>query len=62
MDNIEQVDFIIPRDEMIHEKSMSYLSSLDLILKLDNVWLTTIAGKLSQITNRSYFSLIYIIY
>lgn len=42
--HIEEVDFIVPRNEMIHDRSMSYLSSLEPNLKLDNVWLTTIAG------------------
>lgn len=46
MDYAEQVDFILPRSEMIHAKSMSYLSFLGLNVNLDNVWLTTIAGKL----------------
>ncbi|TGZ52877.1 Uncharacterized protein DBV15_10985 [Temnothorax longispinosus] len=46
--HIEEVDFIIPRNEMIHDKSMSYISSPKPDLKLDNVWLTTIAGELAE--------------
>ncbi|XP_032678685.1 uncharacterized protein LOC116847627 [Odontomachus brunneus] len=48
MDYAEQVDFILPRSEMIHAKSMSYLSFLGLNINLDNVWLTTIAGDLGE--------------
>ncbi|XP_071580984.1 uncharacterized protein [Temnothorax nylanderi] len=46
--HIEEVDFIIPRNEMIHDRSMSYISSPKPDLKLDNVWLTTIAGELAE--------------
>ncbi|XP_012215810.1 uncharacterized protein [Linepithema humile] len=46
--HMEEVDFIMPRSEMIHDKSMSYLSSLDPAIKLDNMWLTTIAGELAE--------------
>jgi len=41
VDHSREVDFIVPRDEMIHDRSMSYLPSL---IKLDNVWLATISG------------------
>lgn len=43
--HLEEVDFIIPRNEMIHDKSMPYLASFEPTIKLDNVWLATIAGK-----------------
>ncbi|EFN82873.1 hypothetical protein EAI_07317 [Harpegnathos saltator] len=49
MDYPDQVDFILPRSEMIHARSMSYLSFLGLNVNLDNVWLTTIAGDLAEI-------------
>jgi len=41
----EEIDFIVPRNEMIHDRSMPYLSLLEPDLKLDSVWLTTIAGR-----------------
>ncbi|XP_011864276.1 PREDICTED: uncharacterized protein LOC105560094 isoform X2 [Vollenhovia emeryi] len=46
---IEDVDFIVPRNEIIHDRSMPHLYSLE-PLKLDNVWLTTIAGDLAEMT------------
>ncbi|EFN72998.1 hypothetical protein EAG_11290 [Camponotus floridanus] len=46
--NLEEVDFIIPRNEMIHNKSMSYLFLLNSTIKLDNIWLATIAGELAE--------------
>lgn len=53
IDYTEQVDFVLPRSEMIHDKSMSYLSFLGLNVNLDNLWLTTIAGKLFQTTSQN---------
>lgn len=53
--HMEEVDFIIPRSEIIRDRSMSYLSSLDPDIKLDNVWLTTVAGKsISSAMSRLY--------
>jgi len=46
VNHIGEVDFIVPRDEMIHDRSMSYLSSVESLIKLDNVWLATIAGSI----------------
>ncbi|XP_014480693.1 PREDICTED: uncharacterized protein LOC106747566 [Dinoponera quadriceps] len=48
MDYNELVDFVLPRSEMIHDKSMSYLPLLGLNVNLDNIWLTTIAGDLAE--------------
>ncbi|XP_011700217.1 PREDICTED: uncharacterized protein LOC105457309 [Wasmannia auropunctata] len=46
--HIEDIDFIVPRNEMIHDRSMPYLSSIEPSIKLDNVWLATIAGELAE--------------
>jgi len=46
VNHIGEVDFIVPRNEMIHDRSMSYLSSFESLIKLDNVWLATIAGSI----------------
>lgn len=56
MDYAEQVDFIMPRHKMIHDRSMSYSSSPGPKLEIDNVWLATIAGTLYKHT--SYLFLI----
>ncbi|XP_039308640.1 uncharacterized protein LOC105198717 isoform X2 [Solenopsis invicta] len=45
---IDEVDFIVPRNEMIHDRSMPYLSSLESTIKIDNIWLATIAGELAE--------------
>ncbi|XP_011349315.1 uncharacterized protein LOC105286222 isoform X2 [Ooceraea biroi] len=45
VNHIEEVDFIVPRDEMIRDRSMSYHPSL---IQIDNVWLATIAGELAE--------------
>jgi phosphatidylinositol-bisphosphatase len=45
VNRIKEVDFIMPRSEMIHDKLMSYLSLSDPAIKLDNVWLSTVTGR-----------------
>ncbi|KAM0732479.1 hypothetical protein ACS0PU_002021 [Formica fusca] len=48
VNHFEEIDFIVPRNEMIHNRSMSYLLLLNLTIKLDNIWLATIAGELAE--------------
>lgn len=46
--NEEEVDFVLPKSLMIHESSMWYQTLINSPVKLDNVWLTTIAGELAE--------------
>ncbi|KAL6440867.1 hypothetical protein ACFW04_003353 [Cataglyphis niger] len=48
VNHFEEIDFIVPRNEMIHNRSMSYLLLLNSTIKLDNIWLATIAGDLAE--------------
>lgn len=48
VNHFEEIDFIVPRNEMIHNRSMSYLLLLNSTIKLDNIWLATIAGRIFQ--------------
>ncbi|XP_026668550.1 uncharacterized protein LOC108624121 [Ceratina calcarata] len=45
----EEIDFVLPRSEMIHEPSMWYNQLITSNAELDNIWLTTIAGELAEI-------------
>ncbi|KZC14462.1 hypothetical protein WN55_06922 [Dufourea novaeangliae] len=42
------VDFVLPKSQMVHEPSMWYHSLMTSSVKLDNVWLATIAGDLAE--------------
>lgn len=42
--NEEEIDFVLPRSEMSHGPSMWYEALIASSGKVDNVWLTTIAG------------------
>ncbi|XP_078046277.1 uncharacterized protein LOC144474825 [Augochlora pura] len=44
----EKIDFVLPKSEMSHESSMWYQTLMTSSTKLDNVWLTTIAGELAE--------------
>ncbi|XP_076168966.1 uncharacterized protein LOC143147535 [Ptiloglossa arizonensis] len=46
--NEEEIDFIMPKSQMLHEQSMWYRILMTSSIKLDNVWLTTIAGELAE--------------
>ncbi|XP_076632618.1 uncharacterized protein LOC143347391 [Colletes latitarsis] len=46
--NEEEIDFVLPNNQMIHEQSMWYRTLMTLSTKLDNMWLTTIAGELAE--------------
>lgn len=60
MNHFEEIDFIVPRNEMIHNRSMSYLLLLNLTIKLDNIWLATIAGRIFQVTRSICISFSYL--
>lgn len=42
--NEEEVDFVLPRNQMIHKPLMWYDALMASSVKIDNIWLTTIAG------------------
>ncbi|XP_076648482.1 uncharacterized protein LOC143356564 isoform X2 [Halictus rubicundus] len=46
--NEKEVDFVVPRSEMSHELYMWYRILTTSSTKLDNVWLTTVAGDLAE--------------
>ncbi|XP_034193344.2 uncharacterized protein LOC117610267 isoform X1 [Osmia lignaria lignaria] len=46
--NEEEIDFILPRSDMSREPSMWYHALMSSSMKVDNVWLTTIAGELAE--------------
>ncbi|XP_017793338.1 PREDICTED: uncharacterized protein LOC108575131 [Habropoda laboriosa] len=46
--NEEEIDFVLPKAQMIHKPSMWYQTLINSPVKLDNVWLTTIAGELAE--------------
>lgn len=49
--NKEEVEFILPRNQIIHKPSMWYNALMSSPMKIDNIWLTTIAGKIYYCTN-----------
>lgn len=42
--NEEEVDFVLPKSQMILEPSMWYHALMTSSVKLDNMWLATVAG------------------
>lgn len=46
--NKEEVEFILPRSQIIHKPSMWYNALKSSSMKIDNIWLTTIAGELAE--------------
>ncbi|XP_053999158.1 uncharacterized protein LOC128887365 [Hylaeus anthracinus] len=46
----EEIDFVLPKSQMIHEQYMWYRTLMSSSVELDNVWLTTIAGDLAEMT------------
>lgn len=46
--NEEEVDFVLPRNQMIHKPLMWYDALVASSVKIDNIWLTTIAGELAE--------------
>ncbi|XP_047356971.1 uncharacterized protein LOC124951919 isoform X2 [Vespa velutina] len=46
--NEDQIDLIIPKDQLINERSMWQQSINTSQMSIDNVWLTTIAGDLGE--------------
>lgn len=44
--NEEDVDFVLPKSQMILEPSMWYRALQTSSMTLDNVWVTTIAGRI----------------
>ena len=46
--NEEEVDFVLPKSQMILEPSMWYRALQTSSMTLDNVWVTTIAGELAE--------------
>ncbi|XP_076290974.1 uncharacterized protein LOC143214158 isoform X2 [Lasioglossum baleicum] len=46
--NEEEIDFVLPRSEMSHELHMWYRTLTTSSIRLDNVWLTTVAGDLAE--------------
>lgn len=53
--NKEEVEFILPRSQIIHKPSMWYNALKSSSMKIDNIWLTTIAGKIYYCTNNCKF-------
>lgn len=51
----EEVEFILPRNQIIHKPSMWYNALKSSSMKIDNIWLTTIAGKIYYCTNNYKF-------
>ncbi|XP_068988935.1 uncharacterized protein [Bombus flavifrons] len=46
--NDEEVDFVLPRSRAIHKPFMWYNTLNVSSMKIDNIWLTTIAGELAE--------------
>ncbi|OAD54861.1 hypothetical protein WN48_06061 [Eufriesea mexicana] len=44
----EEIDFVLPRSHMSHKPSMWYSALMTSSVKIDNIWLTTIAGELAE--------------
>ncbi|KAG7207191.1 hypothetical protein KM043_008876 [Ampulex compressa] len=44
----EEVEFVIPKDQMLQERSMWYSSLSNTSSKVDNVWFSTVAGELAE--------------
>ena len=48
LNNEEEVDFVLPRNQMIHKRLMWYDALMASSVKIDNIWLTTIAGNVCK--------------
>ncbi|XP_076757832.1 uncharacterized protein LOC143427508 [Xylocopa sonorina] len=46
--NEEEIEFVLPRSQMIYETSMQYNALMTSTAAVDNIWLTTVAGDLAE--------------